>query len=329
MNRNARWRDSAVTTIILCQRVLLAACVALPLPALAGAPGQPRDWTLGLEAEWDGDGGAGYAADLGWWATPATLWFLGASYVEAGNDENRLSTRSLDAGGYYDFGPAGIEVAVGTWQDPDLIDTQTLRAALDFPLGAWSVTLRGEVRESEFEPFRTGAAVTLRDGRQLPVLANADCDLDNTGFGINVAFTGQRFSGYLDGASYQYSDLSCRFDSALLTALEDTRPQLFREFAGRLTQPLSTSALTRIGAENALLDWSWGGGLRLEAGRLAYSVDFSHQADYLEDLSVDTASAAIDVEINAALSLRISAGLSWSDVLETVAFGGLGVALAF
>lgn len=329
MSRNARCRDSAVTTIIRCQRALLAACVALPLPALAGTPGQEPAWTLGLEAEWDGDGGAGYAADLGWWATPTTLWFVGGSDVEAGNDGDRLSTRSLDAGGYHDFGPAGIEVAYGTWQDPDLIDTHTLRAALDFSRGAWSVTLRGEVRESNFEPFRTGAAVTLRDGRQLPVLANADCDLDNTGVGINLAFTGHRFSGYLDGASYQYSAISCRFDSALLSVLEDTRPRLFRQFAARLTQPLSASALTRIGAENALLDASFGGGLRLEAGRFAYSLDFAHQDDYLEDLSVDTASTAIDVEINAALSLRISAGLSWSDVLETVAFGGLGVALAF
>ncbi len=307
--------------------------VALSLVASARADETPAapDWSLGLYAEADGEGGVGLAGNVSWYAGERTEWFLAANYADASDTLSGLSTRGLEVGGRHDFGPVGFELSYTRWQDPDVVTANALNAAFDVYAGAWTVSVLGQTRQSDFETFTARGLVTLRNGQQIPIAATANCSLDNTGLGLGLTFNGAAWGGYLRGMDYQYSDTSCAFDSPALERLEQTRPAIFRQFAPRVTSQLSLSAVSRIGAENSLLDNYWGTGVRYGAvdSRYSWAVDYLYQKEYFAGLVGNTLSGTASREMNPGLTGYLTLGVTDSDSLDTVWFGGLGVQASF
>ena len=184
--------------------------VAVSLVASARADETPAapDWSVGLYTEADGEGGVGLAGNVSWYASERTEWFLAANYPDASDTLSGLSTRGLELGGRHDFGPVGFELSYVGWQDPDVVSADALNAAFDVYAGAWTVSVLGQTRQSDFETFTARALVTLRNGQQIPVVATANCSLDNTGLGLGLTFNGAEWGGYLRGMDYQYSATS-------------------------------------------------------------------------------------------------------------------------
>ncbi len=317
------------------QTHLRAASFVVALALVVGARADENlaapDWSVGLYAEADGEGGLGLAGNVSWYASERTEWFLAANYADSSDTLSGLSTRGVEIGGHHDFGPVGFELSYLGWQDPDVVTANALNAAFEVYAGSWIVSVLGQTRRSDFDAFTARTLVTLQNGQQIPISATANCTLDNTGLGLGLAFTGVEWGGYLRGMDYQYSSTSCAFDSPALERLEQTRPAIFRQFAPRATSQLSLSAVSRIGAENSLLENSWGTGVRYgeAASRNSWSLDYLYQKDYFAGLVGNTLSGTAGREVNSGLTAYLTIGVTDSDSVDTVWFGGLGVQASF
>lgn len=290
---------------------------------------ESQAWAAGIYMELDGEGGLGGVADLTWSAADGTQLSLGASYADSASNLSGLSTRGVSFGGAHDFGPLALDLWYEDWKDPDLIAARAVNGSLGFEFRSWTVSLRGQARRSAFEEFTTDALVTLPSGQQVGVVATADCDLDNTGFGLHLGWRGAAWRAYARGMGYSYSDTQCSFDSRALDYLARTRPAVFRQFAARVTEPLSASAITRIGSENALLERSLGTGVSYTAGRLEYALDYVAQEEHFNGLGSGSVSGSLAIEFGPLLQAVVTTGVTDGDSLDSLWFGGFGLRASF
>lgn len=294
-------------------------------PSASGAP----TWSAGLYAEGDSEGGIGGVADLVWFVGGHSQLYLGANYADTTRNLSGLSTHGYTFGGAHDFGTMGVDAWYDAWTDPDVVAARSVNGAVDVEMGDWTVALTGQLRRSDFETFAADAEVTLRTGQRVTVTAAADCELDNTGFGMRVGFVDGRWRGHVRGMSFSYSGTECRFSSPVLDYLRRTRPAVFQQFAQQVTTPLSMSATTWIGAENALLDRSWGGGLAYDAGRLEYAIDYLGLEEHFDGLRSDSLSGSLVIEAGRSLEVLVTAGYSDGEALDPAWLGGLGLRARF
>lgn len=309
----------------------IAACLVsslLVIPARAESA-LPTRWQLDALLETDQEGGVAALAAVSYGVGERTALSFQANYADTASNLSGLSTQGIEAGLYHDLGAVGFELRVGRWQDEDLLQAGELNAAVDWHNDSWSFALLGELRQSNFEPFPVAGIVTLRDGTQLLVSGTADCDLDDTGVGARLSHSGQRWSGYVTGMTFDYGTADCRFSSPGLDRLERANPELFRQFARRITAPLAVSAQTHIGAENAFLDSSVGAGIEYRAAARSYALDYQHSREQFEGLISDTLSATVTFTMSATTDLGLTAGVSDGDPFDTLWFAGIGVHARF
>lgn len=307
---------------------LLASPLASGAEGESGAAAAPS-WGVGLYAEGDSEGGIGGLADVTWFVGERSQLYLAANYADTTRNLSGLSTRGYSFGGVHDFGAIGVDVWYDAWTDTDVVTARSVNGAVDVGLGDWTVALTGQVRRSDFEPFAADAEVTLRTGQQVTVTAAADCDLDNTGLGLRVGYATGRWHGHARGMAYSYAETECRFSSPTLDYLRRTRPVVFQQFARQVTTPLSTSAMTWIGAENALLDRSWGGGIAYDSGRLEYAVDYLGLEEHFDGLRSDSLSGSLSIKVGKSLEVLVTAGYSEGESLDPAWLGGLGLRAEF
>lgn len=286
-------------------------------------------WSAGLYAEGDSEGGLGGVADLAWFVGERNQLYLGASYADTTRNLSGLSTRGFTLGGAHDFGAVGLDAWYDAWTDPDAVTARSVNAAIDVGAGGWTFTFTGQLRRSDFETFAADAEVTLRTGAQVHVVAAADCDLDNSGIGLRLGYDAGRWRVDARGMTYSYAEAECDFSSPALDYLRRTRPAVFRQFARQVTAPLSTSAMTWIGAENALLDRSWGGGVAFDAGRVEYAFNYLALVEHFDGLESDSVSASATVEVGRSLQVLLTGGYSEGDRLDPAWLGGLGLRWEF
>ncbi len=308
-------------------RAAVAAVLAvLALPA--GAADEPT-LAVGLQAQVDGEDGYAFAGDLTWFAGARTQLFLGANYSDTSADFSGLSTRGFDVGMGHDFGPVAVDAWYNQWQDSDVVTSRSVNAALRIPAGRFRISLLAQARESDFDPFPASATITLRGGEQVTLNAVADCDLDNTGLGLRLAWRGERLDAYVSGMAYDYDDVACGFDSPALERLRRNRPAIFAQFAPRLVEALSVNASSRIGVENSLLDSSLAAGVGWDAGPRRYALDVYRQKDYLTALEADTVSGSITFRASLTLDLTLDGGVTDSDYSGSTWFAGVGMRKLF
>lgn len=306
-------------------RAWLLALSVFALPALAA---EPRG-AAGIYAEVDNEDGFGLAADLTLYASSRTSWYAAASYADASSSLAVVSTRGFETSVYHDFGAFGLEVGLGLWSDPDLLDARHVEASLDWHGDVWSVALYGQLRQSDFDPFQAAGTVTLRDGRQVTVSATANCDSSDVGLGLGLSFASGPWDGYLRGMSFDHDDVQCGFSSPGLEVLARTRPDAFRQFAPLLAARLSAYAAARIGVEGTLLKDSLSAGFGYRPGRAGFGVDYAHYREYFGGLSADTLSGRVTFALTDAVDASLTIGATEGDAFDTIAFGGIGLRTRF
>ncbi len=310
------------------QPTVRACLLALSIVALPALAADPRG-SAGVYVEADNDDGFGVAADLTVHATERTSWYATASHADVSSGLAAASRRGLETGLYHDFGDIGLDAALGAWSNPGLVDARHLRVSLDWHGPVWSVALLGQRRRSEFDPFQASGTVTLRDGRQVTLLATADCETDDTGLGLRLAFTTGAWDGYVRGMSYEYDETACRFSSPGLETLARARPEIFRQFAPFITAQLSAYAATRVGVENTLLKDSFSVGAGYMPGRIGFGLDYDHHREFFGGLSSDTLSARATFVLTDTLDLSLALGATGGDSFDTVVFAGIGLRTQF
>lgn len=261
-----------------------------PMPTLA----QNHPWAIGLGAQIAGEGSFNTAASFDIAVTDTTWLRASGSLGESPDNRGDVQTSTLSAGIDQSFGALGLTLDLQRWGDPDLVESDDIKASIYLRGDAVTVGLLGERREIDLTFSVTGIGGDV--------------------FSRTVGFTadgwGLRFSAkpvenwrfFASGRKYNYS--------ANLAALP--RIQLV-DFLFASTLTLANSLVefeTSVGVERTFSDHA----VFLNYGRDRSAVDRT----FLESVDVGflvPAGRRVDVEL--------VFGISNSDDFGSETFGGV------
>jgi hypothetical protein len=190
---------------------------------------------------------------------------------------------------------------------------------------AWRVSLRGEIRESDFDPFDFDVTIPIA-GRDVAVSGSAECALDNSGYGAALSHTGKSWSVLIAGTQYDYDAMDCEL-TALNVPPQSGNPPINRGIFRRIASSvlargggLLGSALTR---DIGFLDYSVWGSLGYRYGLKSVALDYFHDREEFEGLLADTLIGSVTFPVSSRLDLELRLGATDSDPSGTVAFAGV------
>jgi hypothetical protein len=302
--------------------VLCLACGSL------GARADSSDdlWLLTLGTELDDEDG--YRADLGLaWAPTELTWVTAyAGTADTSTDFNDFKSRMASLGVDHAFGNVGVALDLRWWGDSELFESTAAAGTLYYKRAGWRVALRGELRESDFEPFYFDAVVPIR-GTEVLVSGTAECGLDNSGYGASLSYIGKSWSLLLAGTQYEYSQTDCALTALDIPPQVGDLPPVRREIFRRIASAVLTrgadllgSALTR---ENGFLDYSLWGSLGYRYGLKSFALDYFHDREEFDGLVADTLIGSITFPVSGRLDLELRLGATDSDLSGTIAFAGV------
>lgn len=316
----------------------LAVCALLALGSAAAAvpdeddPDEEADarWALSLATQVDQDSNRGFSGEVGYNVTPNTAVRGAVTSVDyTATNPNGFHSNGIEAGASHDFEHFGVDMAIGRWQDTDIVTAKELKFGGEYRRDPWSVGLRGGYRKSDFDAFKADTVVTLRTGARLPVSAVARCKLDNTALGITGRYDGDVWGAYATLMKYQYADSKCKFNAPGLDALSRAQLREFRQLAAGLVDRLSVVATRRIGYENTLLDSSIDVGGSWHHDELVVSLDYTRQKDVFTGTESNTVSTTGTADLGDSSGVDVTLGYTNGRTIKSAAFVGFAVRAHF
>jgi hypothetical protein len=311
------------------ERTLARLSGALLLAGLsfaAAAEDSRSVWLLTAGAELDDEDG--YRVDLGatWAPTRATSVSAYAGSADTSTDFNNFASRMAGLALDHSFGQVEASLELRWWGDSELFESRAVAAGLYYREQGWRFGLRGELRESDFDPIPFDVEIPIRN-LIVPVSGTARCGLDNTGYGASVSHTGKSWSVLLAGTQYEYSSTDCALSDLAVPPQAGNVPPINRQLFRRIADAVLTrgadllgSALTR---ENGFLDYSLWGSVALRSGLNTYGLDYFHDREEFQGLVADTLVGSVTFPVSNRLDLELRMGATDSELSGTVAFAGL------
>jgi hypothetical protein len=305
---------------------IVALCLCTSTPVFAETAGDAWLLTVGTELD-DEDG---YRVDLGLaWAPTSTTWINAyAGTADTSTDFNDFTSRMASLGFDHAFEHLGFSMDVRWWGDSELFESTAVAGALDYRRAGWRLALRGELRESDFEPFDFDVLIPIR-GTDVRVSGSADCGLDNSGYGASFSHTGRAWSVALSGTQYEYSSTDCALTRLNVPPQAGNLPPITREILRRIAATALTrgaqllgSALTR---ENGFLDYSIWGSVAYRSGLKSFGIDYFHDREEFEGLLADTLIGSVTFPVSSRLDLELRVGATDSELSGTIGFAGVTV----
>jgi hypothetical protein len=319
---------------------LLAALLLLAqVPAAVAADEADEDeaeetvnapWALSLSTLVDQQSTRGFIGQLGRDLTPnTTVRFAADSTDYTATNPAGFKSQGIELGASHDFERFSIDGAVARWQDTDIVTAKELKLGGDVHFDPWSVGLRTGYRRSKFDPFRSTADVTLKDGTVVVATSTSRCTLDNTALGLDGRFEGDIWGFYATAMSYQYKDSKCSFKVGAKGVLSPATRQQLRELSGGALDRLSTVATRRIGRQETLLDSSLDSGLSWKHNDLVVSVDYSRQKDFFIGDSSNTYSVTGTADLGDHTGVDCTLGLTRGGGVTSGGFVGFALRARF
>lgn len=299
--------------------------VAVAAAALAGSVSGPAAadgffLSAGLEA--DDESGQLVHASVGGDLSERTSWDFAAASSDTSADRSGLGSTSYHGAVRYDFGPVGLRVGLGGWEDEGLSSVQQWRAALDFGGDPWRFVLEAQGTARDFDPFDVDRTIIRHDGSEVDVNARADCAVDAPGLGARLGWFGDPWGFEISAMSYDYDDPTCDFDLPLLDLLRRTTREEFVQLADAITGRLALGIGSNLLAETSPLDSR----VDLEASYFgavrSYHVYLDHFEDAFIGTSADSLSAGIAFVLASGNEIELYAGATDGDDTGTIAFLG-------
>ena len=173
---------------------------------LAVAESDIDDWSSYAGVNIDDEGGSFLLTGLSYLPSESTLVGLDISYANNA-DDYKMAYTSLLVSHY--FGPAALTFGA-SWIDTEDFGNRTrFTGAMAFTPGPWLLDLTAQIGHEDFDPF----LVIGNPGSVSEQPMMADCEWDQTIFGINLGWAGARWRVYLGGNYYDYNDLRCSYSS--------------------------------------------------------------------------------------------------------------------
>ena len=327
-------------TIRTTVHALLAALLLLAqVPAAVAADDPDEDepeervdapWSLALSTVVYQASTRGVSGELGRDLTPnTTLRFAVDATSYDSTNQAGFKSNGLELGATHDFEHFGIQAAVARWQDTDLVTAKELKLGGDFRFDPWSVGLRTGYRRSDFDAFRSAAAVTLLDGTTADANAASHCKLNNTALGLDGRFEGDVWGAYATLMQYRYQDAKCAVTSGGVAVLSRADRQQLRDLSAGVLDVLSAVATRRIGRRETLLDSSLDAGTSWKHDELVVSLDYSRQKDYLLGAASNTLSVTGTADLGDHTGVDCTLGLTRGGGVTQGAFVGFGLRAKF
>jgi len=328
-----------MTTRTTASALLAALLLLAQAPAALAADDPDEDepeetvdapWSLSLSTVVDQASTRGVSGELGRDLTPNTMLRLAVDSTSYdSHNQAGFKSNGIEVGATHDFERFGIQAAVARWQDTDFVTAKELKLGGDFRFDPWSVGLRTGYRRSDFESFKSAAAVSLLNGTTTDAGSASQCKLDNTALGLDGRFEGDVWGGYATLMQYQYKNAKCAVLVNGLDVRSNANRQQLRDLSAGALDVLSAVATRRIGRQETLLDSSLDAGASWKHDDLVVSLDFSRQKDFLLGATSDTFSLTGTADLGNHTGIDCTLGLTRGGGVTNGAFVGFGLRAKF
>jgi hypothetical protein len=316
--------------------VLVALGAALASAARAAEPDVLEDmhlldaarpaWVLTAGAELDGDGGYAVDGSAAFAPRERTTFTLHAGHSDTSTASDKLTATIVGLDFDQSFEHWGFALSAGYWKDPDLVEAADYGGSVFLKGGGWQLTASAEARASDFNSFTVSGTIPRPNLPPLTVSGEASCNLDGLGIGARLGFTGQRWSGYFSGKSYDYSNFGCRFSSLTVGDIKvspDRLRALNPTFLRLLTLRATAAGFVNVRDNTVFLDSSLAAGVSTVRGTRTYAVDYLRSKELLDGLWSNTLTASLTFALSRRTDLEVHVGVFDAEQADTVGFAGV------
>ena len=285
-------------------------------------------WVLTAGAEFDGDGGDLVGGSAGFSPREHTTLTLNAVHADTSTVSDKLTATAVGLDFDQDFEHWGFALSVAYWKDPDLVEAADYGGSVFLKWGGWQLMASALARASAFNSFTVSGTIPRPNLPPLTVSGRASCDLNDRGIGARLAFTGQRWSSYLSGRSYDYDQFDCGFSSVTVGAVTispDRLRTLSPAFLGRLTARATAAGSINVRANTVFLDSSLAAGISTVRGTRVYAVDYLRTKERFDGLVANTLAASLTFATSRRTDLEIHLGVFDAEQADTIGFAGVTV----
>ena len=264
----------------------------LPLAGLADG----RPWAIGLGVQGDVEGSSSFVASFDIAATQSTWLRASGSLGQSPNTRGDIRASTVSAGIDQAIGPVGVTLDLQRWGDPDLVESDDLKASIYFRNDDFSIALLGERRDIDLT-----FSVTGQLGQTFSRTTNFDAD----GWGVRLsAKPAQDWRIYASGRKYDYS-----VNLSSLPRIE-------------LVDFLFSSTLTLA---NSLVDFETSVGVERSFGQRALSLNFGRDRSAVDQTFLNSLDLGFLFPAGDRVDIELSLGVSDTDDFGSEAFGGFYV----
>jgi len=322
---------------------------------LAVAESDIDDWSSYAGVNIDDEGGSFLLTGLSYLPSESTLVGLDISYANNA-DDYKMAYTSLLVSHY--FGPAALTFGA-SWIDTEDFGNRTrFTGAMAFTPGPWLLDLTAQIGHEDFDPF----LVIGNPGSVSEQPMMADCEWDQTIFGINLGWAGARWRVYLGGNYYDYNDLRCSYSStatntdfpdinkpeisdSIATDLPDiNKPEISdsKETVSPVKKKPDISVLrptrnllavkapppARLAAGNtsdvliSFQDHSLNAGVSYQFDTMLVGVDWYWSEEVIDNFETTAWSGYVLFPLTKTTDLELSAGIETGDLQDTLVFIG-------
>jgi hypothetical protein len=281
----------------------LAALAVCALPW--AAPATASSFSATLSGFIDDADGTSLDLDLYWAPAEWLALSAGVGSTDSSADLADLSGDSLRAGIDVHGESLGGRLGWRQWRDSGDFESESISAELYWRSGVWQIGLIGEQRD-----FRVDYVIIVA-GR--PVTRSAA--FEGQGFGAEVSWYAERWSGYLRAVGYDY-------DATLEAAVAASRLPNLARFPR--IEALVGSLLTRAAGA---IDHDLAAGLERAFQRSGLRFEVSATRDTVSGADSLGASLGYRYSLNSRLEIEATIGAVDSDDLDAVGFAGLALTL--
>ncbi|MGH8263443.1 MAG: hypothetical protein ACRET4_08185 [Steroidobacteraceae bacterium] len=283
-------------------------------------------WILTAGAEVDRDGG--YLADGSVAFVPRenTTFTLHAGYADTSTAADQLTAGTVSLDFDQGFEHWGLSLSAGYWKDPDLVEATDLGGSLFAKWGGLRLTATVDTRSSNFDSFTVSGSISRPNQPPLAVSGDASCDLDGLALGGRLAFTGERWSAYAAGKSYDYNDFNCRFSSLTVGGIHvrpDRLQALNPAFLRLITLRATAAGFFNLRENTVFLDSSLAAGVSTIRGTHTFALDYLHTQELIDGLAADTLTASVSFALSRRTDLELHVGAFDAEGMHTVGFAGV------
>ena len=251
-------------------------------------------WALGLGSQLDAEGSSSTVASVDIAASKTTWLRASGSVGSSPSSRGDIQTRTLSVGIDQGFRPIGLTLDLQRWGDPDLVESNDIKASLYFRGDVFTAALLAERRDFDITFSVTGPGGDV---------FSRTVGFTGDGWGLRLsAKPNERWRVFASGRKYDYS--------ANLAAL----PRI------QLVDFLFSSTLTLA---NSLVDHEISAGVERSFGNRALSLTYARDRSAVDRTFLESLDVGLLFPVGKRVDLELSFGVSDSQDFGGETFGGI------